>query len=81
MRSPELTSPTSPDFTTVLEQAVSAYRGEASDRPAAPAVVNALLQAEKAAKQQKLTYSFIHILHQLFVPPRNKFQRLMAQVR
>jgi hypothetical protein len=64
MRSPELTSPTSPDFTTVLEQAVSAYRGEASDRPAATAVVNALLQAEKATKQQQLTYPFTSLLGQ-----------------
>ncbi|PMB39065.1 hypothetical protein CEN40_24535 [Fischerella thermalis CCMEE 5205] len=64
MRSPELTSPTSPDFTTVLEQAVSAYRGEASDRPAVPTVVNALLQAEKAAKQKKLTYPLTSLLGQ-----------------
>lgn len=64
MRSPELTSLTSPDFITVLEQAVCAYRGEASDRHRAAAVVNALLQAEKAAKQQKLTYPFTSLLGQ-----------------
>jgi len=29
----------------------------------------------------RLAKGLIHILHQLFVPPRNKFQRLMAQVR
>ncbi|WP_315791913.1 hypothetical protein [Fischerella sp. JS2] len=64
MRSPKLTPPISPDFITVLEQAVCAYRGEASDRPPAAALVNALLEAEKAAKQQKLTYPFTSLLGQ-----------------
>ncbi|MCP6761482.1 MAG: hypothetical protein NHB32_22705 [Fischerella sp. CENA71] len=64
MRSPDLRSPTSADFATVLEQAVSAYRKKAGDRPKATAVVNALLQAEKAAKYQKIQYPFTSLLGQ-----------------
>ncbi len=64
MRSPDLTSPNLADFATVLEQVVSAYRKESGDRPSATAVVNALLQAEKAAKQQKIQYSFASLLGQ-----------------
>jgi hypothetical protein len=64
MRSPNLTSTISQNFTTVLLQAVSAYRGEGGDRPPTAAVVNALLQAEKAAKQQRLTYPFASLLGQ-----------------
>ncbi len=47
----------SPDYLAVLTQAAQAYR-DGGDRPAASAVVEALLQAEKAAKQQQLTYAF-----------------------
>jgi hypothetical protein len=42
----------------VLVQAAKAYGKKRGDRPAAKAVVEALLQAEKAAKQQRLTYPF-----------------------
>lgn len=50
------------DFITLLTQTVSAYRGQKRERPPAEAIVNALLQAEKAAKQQRLTYPFESIL-------------------
>jgi hypothetical protein len=43
---------------TVLQQAVAAYRDGKSQRPGAEAVVNALLQLEKVAKQQRSHYSF-----------------------
>ncbi|TFI52910.1 hypothetical protein BLD44_018570 [Mastigocladus laminosus UU774] len=64
MRSPDLTSPNIADFATVLDQAVSAYRKEIGDRPKASAVVNALLQAEKATKQQKIQYPFTSLFGQ-----------------
>ncbi len=51
----ELTSSTTLDFVTILTQA-AVLEPQGSDRPAANAVVNALLQAEKAAKQQALTF-------------------------
>jgi hypothetical protein len=50
------------EFITLLTQTVSAYRGQKIERPSAEAVVNALLQAEKAAKQQRLTYPFESML-------------------
>lgn len=44
-------------FLDTLSQAVAAFRGGSDrPRPSASAVVEALLQAEKAAKQQHLTY-------------------------
>jgi hypothetical protein len=43
---------------TVLQQAVNAYRDSRFQRPAAATVVNALLQLEKAAKQERSHYSF-----------------------
>ncbi|EKQ70744.1 hypothetical protein OsccyDRAFT_1049 [Leptolyngbyaceae cyanobacterium JSC-12] len=47
----------SPLFVDILSQAVAAFRGTSDrPRPSASAVVEALLQAEKAAKQQRLTY-------------------------
>lgn len=49
----ELPSPVSPEFVATLVQA-----GKDSDRPSAKVVVDALLQAEKTAKQQRLTYTF-----------------------
>jgi hypothetical protein len=51
-----LLSTAQPAYLTVLSEAVAAFRGESSNRPPADAVVNALLQAEKAAKQQRLVY-------------------------
>jgi len=58
----DLKSPTTPDFVNTLFQAAAAYRGQGGARPAAEVVVNALLQAEKAAKQQRLTYTFESLL-------------------
>jgi hypothetical protein len=49
----ELPSPVAPEFFATLVQA-----GRDSDRPAANVVVDALLQAEKTAKQQRLNYAF-----------------------
>ncbi|WP_414569925.1 hypothetical protein [Nostoc sp. CCY 9925] len=46
------------DFVTVLSQAAAAYRGQKATRPTAEILVNALLQAEKTAKQQRLNYGF-----------------------
>ncbi|MFN6558577.1 MAG: hypothetical protein RMY28_002065 [Nostoc sp. ChiSLP01] len=46
------------DFVTVLSQAAAAYRGEKATRPSAEILVNALLEAEKTAKQQRLNYGF-----------------------
>jgi hypothetical protein len=60
----DTTSKTSPDFVTVLSQAANAYRGHKSDRPSAELVVNALLEAEKAAKQQRVKYLFESIVGQ-----------------
>ncbi|MBD2569686.1 hypothetical protein [Anabaena lutea] len=53
----DLTSTTTPDFVSTLSQAAAAYR-EGSKLPAAEVLVNALLQAEKTAKQQRLNYPF-----------------------
>ncbi|MGH8001521.1 MAG: hypothetical protein ACREPR_19400 [Brasilonema sp.] len=54
----------SPDFVTVLSLAATAYQGETNNRPSGEVVVNALLQAEKAAKQQRLTYPFESLVGQ-----------------
>ncbi|MBD6616414.1 hypothetical protein FNW02_11350 [Komarekiella sp. 'clone 1'] len=51
-----------PDFISTLSQAAAAYREHRGTRPSAEILVNALLQAEKAAKQQRLTYSFESLL-------------------
>ncbi|WP_392534003.1 hypothetical protein [Nostoc sp. C117] len=58
----DLTSTATPDFVTVLSQAAAAYRGQKDTRPSPEILVNALLQAEKAAKQQRLTYPFESLL-------------------
>ncbi len=50
------------DFTSTLSQAVAAYRGQGGARPTAQTLVNALLEAEKAAKQERLTYPFEALL-------------------
>ncbi|MDB9373428.1 hypothetical protein [Nodularia sphaerocarpa] len=50
------------DFTSTLSQAVAAYRGQEGARPTAQTLVNALLEAEKTAKQQRLTYPFESLL-------------------
>lgn len=58
----ELAPTPSSDFITVLTQAATAFQGKASARPTAEAVVKALLQAEKAAKQERLLYPFEPLL-------------------
>lgn len=54
----DLTSTPSTDFIADLAQAAKSFRDSNKTRPKADFVVNALLQAEKTAKQQKLTYPF-----------------------
>ncbi|MBU7583770.1 MAG: hypothetical protein KAF91_12805 [Nostoc sp. TH1S01] len=49
----ELPSLTAPDFVATLVQA-----GKDSDRPSAKVVIDALLQAEKTAKQERISYTF-----------------------
>lgn len=58
----DLTFTTPPDFAATLAKAAAAFRGEVGDRPAAKTVVSALLQAEKAVKQQRLTYPLASLL-------------------
>lgn len=58
----DLTSTPSTDFIADLAQAADAFRDSNKTRPKTDVVVNALLQAEKTAKQQKLTYSFASLL-------------------
>ncbi|WP_071189278.1 hypothetical protein [Trichormus sp. NMC-1] len=53
----DLTSTTTPDFVSTLSQAAADYR-QGNKLPTAEVLVNALLQAEKTAKQQRLNYSF-----------------------
>ncbi|MBK1987801.1 hypothetical protein A0J48_009665 [Sphaerospermopsis aphanizomenoides BCCUSP55] len=53
----DLTSTITPDFLSILSHTATAYR-EGSKPPTAEVVVNALLQAEKTAKQQRLNYPF-----------------------
>ena len=50
------------DFITVLSQAAVAYRRQKDTRPNTEILVNALLQAEKSAKQERLTYPFESLL-------------------
>ncbi|MBF2064327.1 MAG: hypothetical protein IGS39_07885 [Calothrix sp. C42_A2020_038] len=56
--SADLTSIPSSDFIADLERAATAFEDKTKTRPQADVIVNALLQAEKTAKQQRLTYSF-----------------------
>jgi hypothetical protein len=58
----DLTSTPTFDFVTVLSEAAAAYRGQRGTRPSAGILVTALLQAEKAAKQQRLNYPFESLL-------------------
>ena len=53
----DVSSTDSPAFATILAQAADTFRGGGTS-PAAKEVVDALLQAEKAAKQQRLAYPF-----------------------
>lgn len=52
----DLTPTTEPNFIATLSLAAAALKNKRSDRPPAKEVVNALLQAEKATKQRRLTY-------------------------
>ena len=57
------------DYYTVLSEAANAYQSEITgvskvSRPAVESVVNALLQAEKTAKQERLTYPLNALLGQ-----------------
>jgi hypothetical protein len=47
---------TQSDFLTILTEATAIWRGETRTRPTAEKVVQALLDAEKIAKQQRLTH-------------------------
>ena len=51
-----------PAVATTLTEAASAFRDSTPKRPKAAAVVSALLEAEKAAKQQRLTYPLEYLL-------------------
>jgi hypothetical protein len=53
----DLTSIITPDFVSTLSQAAAAYR-HGNKLPTAEVLVNALLQAEKTAKQERLNYPF-----------------------
>ncbi|MFN6461402.1 MAG: hypothetical protein RMZ41_006090 [Nostoc sp. DedVER02] len=50
------------DFVTVLSEAAAAYRRQRDTRPSTEILVNALLQAEKSAKQEHLSYPFESLL-------------------
>ena len=58
----ELTSTHSSPFITVLQQAAIAFQEGMSDRPTASAVIEALLEAEKATKREHRLYSFESLL-------------------
>ncbi|QLE57088.1 hypothetical protein [Nostoc sp. TCL26-01] len=53
-----LTSTDTDNFALILSQVATAYRAKNSSRPTPEVLVNALLQAEKVAKQQQLTNNF-----------------------
>ncbi|MGA7935065.1 MAG: hypothetical protein WCA35_16075 [Kovacikia sp.] len=52
----DLVSPS--DYGSTLTAAAIAFRRKLGDQPSPKAVLSALVQAEKAAKQQRLTYAF-----------------------
>jgi hypothetical protein len=57
-----LTSKATFDFVNVLSQAAAAYRGQRGTPLSTEILVNALLEAEKSAKQERLTYPFESLL-------------------
>lgn len=57
-----LTSKATFDFVSVLSQAAAAYQGQRGTPLSAEILVNALLEAEKSAKQERLTYPFESLL-------------------
>ncbi|BAY65783.1 hypothetical protein NIES22_58900 [Calothrix brevissima NIES-22] len=60
--SADITSKTTPDFAIALSQAAATYRGEGGKLPNPAVLVDALLAAETAAKQQRLVYNFESLL-------------------
>ncbi len=58
----DLSAADSSIFLTVLTQAAQAFRGKATERPTAEAIVAALIQAETATKRSRLTYPFEPLL-------------------
>lgn len=52
-----LSLPDSPSFVATLSQAVRAFQTKSGQRPDQASMVKALLEAEQATKQQRLTYS------------------------
>ncbi|MEH2414155.1 hypothetical protein [Nostoc sp.] len=66
------------DFVTLLSYAAVAYRRQGGRCPSAEILVNALLKAEKSAKQQRLTYPFESLLGKWqlsFVTGTNKVRK------
>ncbi|MDF5725672.1 MAG: hypothetical protein PUP91_35545 [Rhizonema sp. PD37] len=57
-----MTSIISSNFTAILARAAVAYKEPRQERPSADMVVDALLYAEKATKQQRLEYPFPSLL-------------------
>ncbi|MDX2243052.1 MAG: hypothetical protein NW224_20420 [Leptolyngbyaceae cyanobacterium bins.302] len=68
-----------PTYLETLSHAVAAFReGGDRPRPSTQAVVDALLQAEKAARQQHITYPFAALIGQwrlYFTAPRSAHQK------
>ncbi|MBD2343452.1 hypothetical protein [Anabaena subtropica] len=60
----DLTSTNTDNFINTLSQAAGAYRKQSNNRTQPEVIVNALLQAEKTAKQQRLNYDFDSLIGQ-----------------
>ncbi|MDX2228904.1 MAG: hypothetical protein NW220_04675 [Leptolyngbyaceae cyanobacterium bins.349] len=74
---PHFVSSDTPTYLTTLSKVVAAFQGE-RDRPSAQAVVEALLQAEKAAKHDHLTYTLEQLAGHwrlVFTAPRHAHQK------
>jgi hypothetical protein len=59
-----LTSIPASNFSEILKQAASAYQTDNQKRPENNLIVDALLEAEKAAKHEKISYPFTSLLGQ-----------------
>lgn len=53
---------TASEFVTVLAKAAESFQGKTNERPKAETVVAALLEAEKTAKQQRISYAYPRLL-------------------